>query len=82
MSPTEDEIRRMIRELLRELLPALPDPARACGHRVEAKAVLERHVVAAAQAGVTELVIGPRAVLTPLAKDKIRTLGLTVRRED
>ena len=43
-------------------------------------AVTERMVEAAAKAG-TDLVIGPRAVLTPLARNKARAKGVTIRRE-
>jgi hypothetical protein len=51
-------------------------PAR---HRVEKGAVTERAVAAAAAAGA-RLVLGPRAVLTPLAKDKARALGVVIER--
>jgi len=44
-------------------------------HRVERGAVLERHVKAAAAAG-SALVIGPRAVLTPLARERARASGV------
>jgi hypothetical protein len=49
-------------------------------HRVEAGAVTERTVLAAARAGA-RLVLGPRAVLTPLAKDKARALGVPIEKE-
>ena len=49
-------------------------------HRVEKGAVTERAVEAAAKAGA-RLVLGPRAVLTPLAKDKARALGVAIEKE-
>jgi hypothetical protein len=49
-------------------------------HRVEAGAVTERTVVAAARAGA-RLVLGSRAVLTPLARDKARALGVPIEKE-
>ncbi|MGY1763720.1 hypothetical protein ACI79G_21865 [Geodermatophilus sp. SYSU D00779] len=56
--------------------PAGPGPAR----RVEQGAVTERTVAAAAAAG-ERLVLGRRAVLTPLARDKARKLGVHVEKE-
>ncbi|MCC5580495.1 hypothetical protein IMZ11_33235 [Microtetraspora sp. AC03309] len=50
-------------------------------HRHEKGAVTERHVAAAAAAGA-RLVLGPRAVLTPLARERVRASGLAVERED
>jgi len=41
--------------------------------------VTERIVAAAAAAGA-RLVLGPRAVLTPLARDKARALGVPIER--
>jgi len=52
----------------------------AAVHRVDKGAVTERAVAAAASAGA-RLVLGPRAVLTPLAKDKARALGVPIERE-
>ena len=49
-------------------------------HRVEKGAVTERAVAAAATAGA-RLVLGPRAVLTPLARDKARALGVPISKE-
>src|SRR5215467_10698838 len=49
-------------------------------HRVDKGAVTERAVAAAASAGA-RLVLGPRAVLTPLARDKARSLGVPIERE-
>ena len=48
--------------------------------RVERGAVTERTVEAAAKAGA-RLVLGPRAVLTPLARDKARAKGIEIERE-
>jgi hypothetical protein len=48
--------------------------------RVEKGAVTERAVIAAARAG-ERLVLGPRAVLTPLARDKARALGVPIEKE-
>lgn len=47
-------------------------------HRIERGAVTERHV--AELAGGT-LVLGRGAVLTPLAREKARTLGITITKE-
>jgi hypothetical protein len=47
---------------------------------VERGAVTERAVAAAAAAGA-RLVLGPGAVLTPLAKDKARALGVPIDKE-
>jgi hypothetical protein len=49
-------------------------------HRVEKGAVTERAVATAAAAGA-RLVLGPRAVLTPLARDKARALGVPISKE-
>jgi hypothetical protein len=48
--------------------------------RVERGAVTERKVAAAAAAG-TSLILGRRAVLTPLAREKARLLGVLVEKE-
>jgi len=64
---------------------ALPQPV-SSGHgrpselRVEAGALTERAVVLAASDG-RSVVLGRRAVATPLALDKARSLGVAVRRE-
>jgi hypothetical protein len=55
--------------------------AQAAAHRVDKGAVTERTVAAAAKAGA-RLVLGPRAVLTPLAKDKARALGVPIQKEE
>jgi hypothetical protein len=48
--------------------------------RVDRGAVTERMVAAAASTG-SRLVLGPRAVLTPLAREKARSLGVLVEKE-
>lgn len=48
--------------------------------RVESGAVTERKIQQAAKAG-GRLVIGRKAVLTPLARDRARNLGVVVERE-
>jgi hypothetical protein len=48
--------------------------------RIERGAVTERAVDKAAKAGA-RLVLGPRAVLTPLARDKARAKGIQIERE-
>jgi hypothetical protein len=48
--------------------------------RVERGAVTERKVAEAAKAGA-RLVLGPAAVLTPLAREKARALGIEFERE-
>ena len=55
-------------------------PAAAPVVRVERGAVTERAVRRAA-ADKARLVLGPRAVLTPLARDTARSLGVDVERE-
>jgi hypothetical protein len=99
--PGQDELRALVREVLRDelrglireaLRDALPAAAAAAGNgsasasasgkvqRVEKGAVTERMVAAAARDGAA-LVLGPRAVLTPLARDKARALGVPVQKE-
>ena len=65
---------------LRFTLAAGGHQAPAVTRRVDKGAVTERAVIAAARAGAG-LVLGPRAVLTPLAKDKARALGVPVEKE-
>ena len=91
--PGPDELRALVREVLRDELRALVRealrgalPAAAAGsangtvQRIEKGTVTERMVAAAAKAGAA-LVLGPRAVLTPLARDKARALGVPVQKE-
>jgi len=49
-------------------------------HRVDKGAVTEAMVVGAARAGA-RLVLGRRAVLTPLARDRARAVGVEIERE-
>lgn len=71
------ELRALVREVLLEVLAE--QKAQAV-HRIESGAVTERHVAAAAGQGA-RLVLGRKAVLTPLARDRIRATGITVERE-
>ncbi len=48
--------------------------------RVDRGAVTERKVDEAARTGA-RLVLGPRAVLTPLAREKARAKGIAIERE-
>jgi hypothetical protein len=76
-----DELRAVVREVLRDGRPAAAaGPVTGTVQRVEKGAVTERMVAAAAKAGAA-LVLGPRAVLTPLARDKARALGVPVQKE-
>jgi hypothetical protein len=82
-----DELRGLIREVLRDALPAAAAANGSASasasrkvQRVEKGAVTERIVAAAARDGAA-LVLGPRAVLTPLARDKARALGVPVQKE-
>jgi len=55
--------------------------ARSAGvFRIDRGAVTERTIKKAADAG-GRLVLGPRAVLTPLAREKARALGIDIERE-
>ena len=58
---------------------ALPGSAQPA-HRVEKGAVTEAMVTEAAKAGA-RLVLGRRAVLTPLARDRARAAGVEIERE-
>ena len=48
--------------------------------RIDKGAVTERHVRQAAEQGAS-LVLGPRAVLTPLARDRARAAGVEITKE-
>jgi len=56
------------------------EPARSGGERIDKGLVTERTVAAAAKTG-KRLVLGRRVVLTPLARDKARQLGVEIERE-
>lgn len=58
-------------------VPARPGPSVT---RIDRGAVTERAVARAAADGA-RLVLGPRAVLTPLARDKARLLGVDIEKE-
>jgi len=60
--------------------PAAPVAAGGSVVRVDRGAVTERWVKQAAAQGA-ELVVGRKAVLTPLARDRARTLGVNVKKE-
>jgi hypothetical protein len=55
-------------------------PARATTRRIDRGAVSERVVREAAATG-TRLVLGPKAVLTPMGRDVARSLGVTIEKE-
>jgi hypothetical protein len=55
-------------------------PAAAAVMRIEKGAVTERTVREAAAAGA-RLVLAPRAVLTPMARDRARSLGVEIEKE-
>jgi hypothetical protein len=66
---------------VRFVLAAGSQPGRAApSRRVEKGAVTEAQVKDAAKVGAT-LMLGRRAVLTPLARDKARALGVVIERE-
>jgi hypothetical protein len=54
--------------------------ATAAGRRFDRGAVTERQIAELADTGAT-LVLGPKAVLTPLARERARALGITVQKE-
>ena len=64
---------------------AAESPAREMGqapvvHRVEKGAVTERHVRAAAEAGAV-IMTARRVVVTPLARDRSRSLGVLIKKD-
>jgi hypothetical protein len=56
------------------------EPAPAAVMRIEKGAVTERTVREAAAAGA-RLVLAPRAVLTPMARDRARSMGVAIEKE-
>lgn len=60
--------------------PESDPPARGGGERVDKGIVTERRVVAAAKTG-KKLVVGKGVVVTPLARDKARQLGVQIEKE-
>jgi hypothetical protein len=69
-----------VRFTLRRTPASRPAPTTSNVHRVEKGAVTERAVKAAAADGA-RLVLGRRAVLTPLARDRARALKVETERE-
>jgi hypothetical protein len=61
-------------------LTGTPASTPTTSHRIESGAVTERHVVDIAASGGV-LVLGRKAVLTPLAREKARALGLSIQKE-
>jgi hypothetical protein len=59
---------------------ASADPRGETVHRIEKGAVSERVVREAAATG-SRLVLGPKAVLTPMGRDVARSLGVTIEKE-
>ncbi|WP_237157336.1 hypothetical protein, partial [Mycolicibacterium chubuense] len=55
-------------------------PGPGSSRRIERGAVTERQIADIAASGAT-LVLGPRAVLTPLARERARALGVTIHKE-
>ncbi len=60
--------------------PTVGSDGRPPAVRVERGAVTERLVAEAAAAG-SRLVLGPKAVLTPMGRDRARTLGVEIEKE-
>jgi hypothetical protein len=54
--------------------------AQAASHRIDSGAVTERQIADIGASGGS-LVLGPKAVLTPLAREKARALGVTINKE-
>ena len=52
----------------------------AVSHRIDSGAVTERHIVDVAASG-GGLILGRKAVLTPLAQEKARALGVSIQKE-
>lgn len=52
----------------------------AATRRIDSGAVTERHITDIAESGGT-LMLGRKAVLTPLAREKARALGITIEKE-
>jgi hypothetical protein len=52
----------------------------AASHRIDKGVVTERHIAEIAVSG-GRLLLGPRAVVTPLAREKARALGISIEKE-
>ncbi|AMO59134.1 Uncharacterised protein [Mycolicibacterium phlei] len=50
-------------------------------HRIDSGAVTERHIADIAESGGGTLILGRRAVVTPLAREKARALGIKIEKE-
>jgi hypothetical protein len=69
-----------VRFRLRDAAAPSGEPAPAAVMRIEKGAVTERTVREAAAAGA-RLVLAPRAVLTPMARDRARSMGVAIEKE-
>lgn len=78
-NPVRRDALRSGRLRFRLAAPAGPGTVQP-SHRIEKGAVTEAMVVSAARAGA-RLVLGRRAVLTPLARDRARAAGVEIERE-
>jgi hypothetical protein len=78
-NPKQRDALRSGRLRFRLAAPAGPGSVQP-SHRIDKGAVTEAMVVSAAKAGA-RLVLGRRAVLTPLAKDRARAAGVEIERE-
>jgi hypothetical protein len=58
-------------------------PTATATHRIDSGAVTERHIadIASNSAPGGTLILGRRAILTPLAREKARTLGISIQKE-
>jgi hypothetical protein len=54
--------------------------AASASHRIDKGVVTERHIAELAASG-GRLLLGPRAVVTPLAREKARALGISIEKE-
>ena len=61
-------------------LAGAPSSSSAASHRIDGGAVTERHIVDVAASG-GGLILGRKAVLTPLAREKARALGVSIQEE-
>lgn len=55
--------------------------APAVGNRLESGVVTERFLGQVARAGHTTLTVGSRVVITPLARDRARSLGVVITKD-
>ena len=78
-NPKQRDALRAGRLRFRLAAPAAGGPAQP-SHRIEKGAVTEAMVAASARAGA-RLVLGRRAVLTPLARDRARATGVEIVKE-